>query len=307
MADDRDSDSEVNFNVNNMREDAQGGDRLDPDEYAAARGSPYRHFRPPPQIRPDPFTGEDEWDRYFTYFEDCAELAMWSGKEKLLYLATSLKQRARLFYDSLPAPEKRSYEMLTLRLEQRFGSRRQQTRWLSKMQSRTRGKNEPIASFGDDVRLNAQKAYQNLDSEAQEMLALQHFYQNVSPEMRCRLMDNNCRSIRDAVEIVERYEDVLGNAQANDEVSHIRGTFERNRKEQASNTPSPKDIEEIKGVLGRLEERIDRLEKQGNTRVKEKVCYSCGEKGHFSRQCPDRNRQDKKIPQQQENFNPSRQ
>lgn len=94
------------------------------------------------------------------------------------------------------------------------------------MPNRTRRKDDQIASFCEYVRLNAQ----SLDPEAQKMLALQHFYQNVSPGIRCRLMDNDCRSIRDAVEIVEMNEDVLGRTK----VSHIRGTCESNEKEQTS-------------------------------------------------------------------------
>lgn len=35
-------------------------------------------------------------------------------------------------------------------------------------------------------------------------------------------------------------------------------------------------MEEITHAIGRLEKRIDRFEKQGNTRGKVQVCYSCG-------------------------------
>ncbi|KAH3776619.1 hypothetical protein DPMN_178050 [Dreissena polymorpha] len=134
-------------------------------------------------------------DQYIAYFEDCAELAQWNEKEKLLYLATSLKQQARMHYSSLPVAEKRSCKLLTNRLEQRLRSKRQQNRWLSKMQNRMRGKTETIAAFGDEIRLLSQKAYSTLDQEAQEMLALQHFYKNVSAEMRCRLMDKIARQL----------------------------------------------------------------------------------------------------------------
>lgn len=48
MADDRDSDSKINFNRNRRDQaDAEGGDRYDPKEYAVIRGSSYRHYRQP--------------------------------------------------------------------------------------------------------------------------------------------------------------------------------------------------------------------------------------------------------------------
>lgn len=59
-------------------------------------------------------------------------------------------------------------------------------------------------------------------------------------------------------------------------MSHIRGTCESNEKEQTSKNTRLRDMEEITDAIGRLEKRIDRLEKQGNTRGKEQVCYSCG-------------------------------
>ena len=80
---------------------------------------------------------------------------------------------------------------------------------MSRLQSRVRKQGESIAAFGDDLLLMAQKAYANLDSHAQEMLALQQFNKAVPLEMRCRIMDRDCISISEAVDVVERYEELL--------------------------------------------------------------------------------------------------
>ena len=53
---------------------------------------------------------------------------------------------------------------------------------MSKLQISTRKPGESIAAFGNDLLLMAQKAYANLDSDAQEMFALQQFYQAVPLE-----------------------------------------------------------------------------------------------------------------------------
>jgi len=244
MADGNESDSgasEVMFNINNNEEGGDIGDQEDD----RRRRTPRHH------IKPDPYSGDDDWDQYISYFEDCAELAQWSSKERLLYLATSLKGQARLFYSSLPTEEKRSYRFLTARLEQRFGCKRQQERWISKLQNRIRGKTETIATFGDDVRVLSQKAYVNLDNEAQEMLALQHFYKSVSPEMRCRLTDKGCRTICEAVEVVERYEDVMGRTDIYSRGSYIRGVSVGQESEEcrALDSSSPQSNDDIKTIL----------------------------------------------------------
>ena len=80
---------------------------------------------------------------------------------------------------------------------------------MSKLQTRTRKPGESGAAFGDDLLLMAQKAYANLDSDAQEMLALHQFYQTVPLEMRCRIMDRDRTSTSKAVNVAERYEDLM--------------------------------------------------------------------------------------------------
>ena len=313
MADEQDADSEIIFNFN-----ANHSGRRDDDEMRGDDGDHnYRESGPgwrrqAPSVKLDPYTGEEDWDQYFLYLEDCAELAQWSEKEKLLYLATSLKQQARVHYNSLPRHERRSYRLLTTRLEQRFGSNRQAARWLTKIQTRTRGKQESVAAFGDDIRLYAQKAYVSLGPDAQEMLALEHFYKSVTPEMRCRLMDKDCRTIREAVEIVERYEDVLGRAKTCASASQIR-VLSRNedRSEQTKSVESQDalDSDSVRGAIKRIEERLDKLEaryKKGDTRG---TCFTCGSSDHFCRACPKRDtRQDTrkgKSSQNQGNFKPS--
>lgn len=90
MACDNASDYGVNFNVNHPRgeDDDVRGDNGD--SAYCARESPHRSG-PQPHIKPDPFTGEEDWDHYIIYFEDCTKQGQWSEKEKLLHLATSLK------------------------------------------------------------------------------------------------------------------------------------------------------------------------------------------------------------------------
>ena len=71
---------------------------------------------------------------------------------------------------------------------------------------RRREPQESIAAVGDDIRQMAQKAYCNLDSVAQEALALYQLYKVISLEMKCRCIDKDCRTVSEAVDVIERYE-----------------------------------------------------------------------------------------------------
>jgi hypothetical protein len=68
---------------------------------------------------------------------------------------------------------------------------------------------ESIAELGDDIRQLAQKAYCNLDIEAQESLALNQLFKIISLEMKCRCIDKECQTIAEAVDVIERYESIV--------------------------------------------------------------------------------------------------
>ena len=50
----------------------------------------------------------------------------------------------------------------------------------------------------------AKKAYRNLDTQAQESLALNQLYKLILIEMKCRCTDHDCQSVQEAVEVIER-------------------------------------------------------------------------------------------------------
>ncbi|VDI59718.1 Hypothetical predicted protein [Mytilus galloprovincialis] len=157
----------------------------------------------------------EEERRYSRAFENgdtinCVELGGLSEKDKCLTLAASLRGPARTFYISLTIAERRNYDILVSKLQQRFGCTRQQSRWLSRFESRKRLPCESIAMLGDELRQLSQKAYTNLDPRAQEALALNQLYKSVSLEMKCRCIDKECATISDAVQVIERYEAILG-------------------------------------------------------------------------------------------------
>ena len=246
-------------------------------------------------IKPDTFNGDDDWDQYISHFENCAELGQWTDRERALTLAACLKGQARVFYASLSAREVYDYKSLTNKLEQRFGSARQQSRWLTRLQSRRRLPNESIAYFGDEIRLMAQKAYPSLDCNAQEMLALQQFYKAVSLEMRCKLMDRDTKSISEAVEVVERYEELMNDGMERRR-NVVRSTGHEDGNNQSTEATERSDTS-LESVVKEMSARLERLEKRGNVPMRDRqwdqrrtrTCFLCNSPDHFQRNCP-RNR-----------------
>ena len=226
-------------------------------------------------MKPDTYDGSTAFEQYMSHFEDCAELSNWDDRTRVLVLASCLRGPARNFYISLSVAERRDYYDLRRRLRERFGSSKHQNLWLAKFEGRRRLRGEAIASIADDLRQLSQKAYADLDHVAQESLALNQLYKQVSGEMQCRCIDNNCKTINDAVEVIERYEAVLGTSQA----MTVRSV-------DVSTTDS-----QVLSAVKRPETRLDRLEKAclpvpQRNQVKPKVCYGCQSPNHIWRNCP---------------------
>ena len=249
-------------------------------------------------MKPEPYNGKDDWDEYISHFQDCAELGGWSDRTKLLFLAASLRDQARTFYMSLSGEDKGTYRSLVNKLNQRFGSTRNQNRWLSKLEMRKRQPGESIAVLGDDIRQMAQRAYYNLDSLAQEALALNQLYKVISLEMKCRCIDKDCQTVAEAVDVIERYESIIGDG-ADKRKLNVRAV-ETDAKFKRSNDEKPSESysgdNDMDSTIKKLITRLDRIENDGTRGQRNfnrqyqmnKNCFICNSPDHFMRTCPQR-------------------
>ncbi|CAC5399474.1 H2A [Mytilus coruscus] len=233
-------------------------------------------------IRPEPHDGRENWEEYISHFEVCAELGRWREADKVLAVAVALRGPARTFYISLEQTEKRDYGILTQRLGFRFGSTRQQNRWLSRLESRKRNPGESIAALADDLRQRARRAYIDLDARAQEVLALNQLFKR-------------------AVEIIERYEAIIGDGSEKKKGS-VRMTTDTHVGEAPNFSQEPPENQFHDSING-LTRRISQLEgtKQnnsnswqndnnrrsqwGNTNNRQAKCFICENTSHLCRYC----------------------
>ncbi|CAC5420432.1 ZCCHC9 [Mytilus coruscus] len=221
--------------------------------------------------------------RYNNLHTVCAELGRWQHADKVLALAAALRGAARTFYISLEQTEKRDYGILTQRLGLRFGSTRQQNRWLSRLEMRKRNPGESIAALADDLRQMAQRAYIDLDARAQEVLAFSQLYKR-------------------AVEVIERYEAIIGDG-SDKKKGSVRMTTDTHLGEASKFSQEPPE-NQFQDRINGLTRRISQLEgtKQnnsnswqnnnnrrpqwGNTNNKQAKCFICESISHLCRYCP---------------------
>lgn len=63
-------------------------------------------------VKPEPYSGSEDWEEYISHFTLCSEVGKWSEQERVLALAASLRGPARTFYTSLSKEEKYNYTTL---------------------------------------------------------------------------------------------------------------------------------------------------------------------------------------------------
>lgn len=240
-------------------------------------------------LKPEPYYGKESWEEYFSHFQDCSELGQWDDRTKLLFLAASLRGQARTFYMSLIPEERRIFATLVQRMDQRFGCSKHKNRWLSKLEMRRRTPGETIAEVGDDIRQLAQKAYSNLDIDAQESLALNHLFKIIPVEMKCRCIDKECNTVTEAVDVIERYESIVGDG---DKKRPIRSVgHDKNTRQSETELHDP--AEQLGNTVQHLVERLDKLESAHKKSLNKRfnapmTCFICDSPDHLMKECPDR-------------------
>lgn len=241
-------------------------------------------------IKPDFYDGKCDWDEYLSHFKNCAELGQWPPGQQLLVLSASLKGVARTYYMGLGPRDKLSFHALVRNLNQRFGSERQQSLWLSRLELRQRDDTESVAAFADDLRQMTQRAYSGLDGRAQEAIAINQLYKTVSPELKFHCIDRECRTLAEVVEIVERYEALVGDHL--EKSVTIRAVSDGRKGLVRPSTKNENDSQD--DVLSRLLSKIERLESGDSSNTQRRNdrfqgprrCYVCNDTGHFIRDCP---------------------
>ena len=205
---------------------------------------PYRNNL---SIRPEIFNGTDDWSTYITHFEICAELGQWNPREKTLALLASLRGDAQKFAMTMRRVDRETYQTVKSELESRFGKTRQQQMWISRFESRLRDTCEDYAILGDDLRYLVQRAYPNMQHEAQEMIALNQFYKSVPNEIKYKCLAERCQTIQETILVIEIYVSVFHPSVQQSQ--YVRMTSQQHENDQNSEN----------STIRRLEEKIQHL------------------------------------------------
>lgn len=154
------------------------------------------------KLKPQTFSGNDEFEDFLTQFEITSEINNWDYKAKSLYLANSLTGSARTLLNELTAEQRRDYASLVQKLMERYGSQNRAEVFRSQLKSRVKGKGETIQQLAMSIRKLTRQSYPNVSLEVIEALSLDHFIDALSDtDIRLRLREVAPKTLAEAEKI----------------------------------------------------------------------------------------------------------
>ena len=206
------------------------------------------------KLKPQTYTGNDDFEDFLTQFEITSEINGWDYKAKSLYLANSLTGTARALLNELSAEQRRDYKSLVQKLAERYGSENRTEVFRSQLKSRVKGKGETTAELAQSVRKLTRQAYPKVSLSVIEALALDYFIDAIpETEIRMRLREVGPMTLAEAEKIAVRME---AHRIADKQRTRLVG-----KVEQDSQTTPSSNQNTVEQQISNISTRIDSLQK----------------------------------------------
>jgi hypothetical protein len=275
------------------------------------------------EVRPETYNGKSEWGDFICHFDRVASWNDWSPPEKARQLAMCLRAPASYQLTGLSNAILSDYQWLTASLGQRFSPEERQLSARCEFRNRTRQHNEKATDFMTELQRQAAKGWPNFGPETCDAMVMEQFIAGLGDEsIRKHVVFGHARTLPAAVSLAEEYDAFaglsFGSKQArkpattaviwNDSSEEVVCAIPRGkdlkaglRPQSSSQTPQtnkaqtkPEDNdlaglvkEELAKMRQWVEAQVSDMKQARRPRIpmEQVICYRCGEKGHFERNC----------------------
>ena len=260
-----------------------------------------------PVALPEVFNGEgnQSWSDWLVHFDSVAEVNSWSAADKKKWIRARLTGRAATAMRRLPEDARATFDSITAALKKRFEPECKKELYIAEFHSKQKKRTEDWASYAKDLKSLIEKPYPALQAEAQQLLVLNHFLDQIAdPQLSFGVRQRAPSTVDAAVAAVLELETYLRpkmvpamvapvlteTDEETDTTLPIAGVA---RRQPAARREDP----QLQKILERLEKLETHLgsgsrdnrgtgpgprQKRGRT----VTCYHCHEEGHKKRNCP---------------------
>ena len=204
------------------------------------------------KMKPQNFSGAEDFDEFLSQFEITCEINRWQYREKSLYLANCLTGEARSLLSELDPDGRRDYSTLVEKLTNRFGSVNRSEIFRTQLKSRVRNKGESIPQLAQAVKKLVRQAYPGVNKDVVETLSIDHFIDAMTDsEIRLRVREFGPKTLGDAERTALRLEShKIADRQRSRLVGQVEVDSKQDKNENAKDANN--EIKTLKSSLDAL-------------------------------------------------------